>query len=645
MAKLLSNAAAEWVQEQMSYGDLRNKKRRGWILEDEGTDGEDGSEGYTEIRVEPQGNDVYRLIAHLAPILVYRNGAPIPMSNDMVPAGAPGDEKYKDWYEVGSTWNVAAAWTEKVVVLKVGAVSPMDPEWAANQVPWASEWKLELMDRRDVAQNVRPGCQLIIGAVVKEGAGDPGRAVLYNDGPWMPDWVTTDEEASAIVQSGGGDPTPVSLTREDHTRGSAAAPYGMMGLYDFQDPDPIPAGSDEDATWPETMSQDQFIIRHWNDSAGRFEVAYINAGSVAKGDGSGEPPGGGGYPDLPGIDSDCQTVDTDLNHLYVWDSCRQQWVKLTVGGQGGNGTDDRYWIKGSDEHDNYGSAIGDARGNMAIDLNGTMLKGTSWNVEEDLYVWNDLFVTGNNVVGGDLTVTGGATLTGTVRTDGVLNVGDPAFAGAQIRPTGDIIGSSLTIAGVPLQLNQITVVTDVDFTNQTVTKKTFTYLGTAPTNVNPQPAPASLPSPKLDWTFYDGPVEKTVELKGNGPYKIRARGDAYRSVSSTEVRTEGGPPNEKSYELSPTIRYHYPVEPIGGTRLKALEKTSTGDSPVRAWWLYSKEVPELVKDEDGWVYYVFKDRPEVATVEYDSKNYSSMTVPMPTERYEEMLMRKAGIGK
>ena len=295
MAYLLSKETADWVRNEKAKGtDIRSRPNY-WKLPG-GGDGTDGEDGVT-LQVDPVDPDqgVYRLVARLSPILVYRNGAPIPMSNDMVPAGGSGpdpDPRWDGWWEVGSSWNDGAAWTEKVVVLKVGAVMPMDPEWAANQVPWASEWKLDLMNRQDVAQNVRPGCNLIIGAVVRDGAGDGGRAVLYNDGPWMPDWITTDEEASNIVVQGGGDPTPVSITREDHTRGAAAAPYGMTGLYDFQDPDGVDTGSSQDGTWPSSMTNDHFIIRHWNEDAQRFEAAYVYAGSVCKGDGTGEPAGG-----------------------------------------------------------------------------------------------------------------------------------------------------------------------------------------------------------------------------------------------------------------------------------------------------------------------------------------------------------------
>ena len=158
-------------------------------------------------------------------------------------------------------------------------------------------------------------------------------------------------------------------------------------------------------------------------------------------------------------------------------------------------------------------------------------------------------------------------------------------------------------------------------TNPSITKLYYTAGGASPSGT---PAPRD-----LDWELAGGEVANTAELSGPGPYKLRAREDAY-----TMSRDGDGTP-----VLNPNLKYHYPVK--WGTEESLFQKSKRYVTGWRkSWWLYSKEVPKLEVDELlGWVYYVFQTRPQVAYPSYKQYGVPDLST-MPTETIWEQFHRQ-----
>lgn len=378
MAYLISQATAEWIRRAKAAG-LGNADLRGILARFKVPPGDETLPFTLGAAPDPQGGGSL-LVVYLPWDgdfgYVFRNGTSVPKSQYLQPYG----ESMPDWYVITTLDGQSDG--RYLVFVGVGPTgTPENPEWPSNQIRGSSEWGIFLDGPSDQSGRASPEGIAPFGVLEIETVGEaPDQRTVYrvyntSYGPFSFDWVETDEEAAIIKgpdPTGGNPAWPRSLTRRDGERPDADD-YGAMGIYDFYNPTPLSAGASGEQKWDEDFARDMVLIRHYNADENRFEVAYISLYEFAKGNAEDS----GGIVEFPPPDADCQTVDTNPNHLWVWDSCRQKWVRITVGdtATGGRGLDAHYWIQGGTFANCYGASIGNSVGMQAINLDNRILAG------------------------------------------------------------------------------------------------------------------------------------------------------------------------------------------------------------------------------------------------------------------------------
>ena len=304
----------------------------------------------------------YELISDSYCSPVWRNGMPIPCSwSDTTREG-----NWTKLYE----WT-AGSLTDSILLYIDVQGSGSAPEWAANDIS-NSTWALGVSPATNFQGHVGPDCRIIFGRVDQQ----TDEAINSSHGPFILDWIMTDEEASA-ENTGAVPQWPVSISRDDPGRGTG--PYGATGLYRFFSPTPLSVGTTV-GEWPSGMEDDTVIVRH--NSGSRFEVAYVPIGAFAKGDGSGDL-----GPDIQRILDAYHELTAigcpadGLGDAAIWDPCAQEFTSLrTIIQRLKQWLAGFYWEQGGDETTCYGSGIGDPAKNRVINLQNRTLEN-AWNVD------------------------------------------------------------------------------------------------------------------------------------------------------------------------------------------------------------------------------------------------------------------------
>ena len=247
--------------------------------------------------VDANGNPTSRLLAYLpyGPYVI-RNGGVISMATSLVE-----DTEFPGW-RVVEGWDPSSSGPYEVVAVCIDQVPPppnSSNEWASSYVEF-SAWTVAVLPYtgpgnvyHGTSSVVGPASTLFVGIVERDAVTGTRTVRNYSHGPYLTDWIETDEEANTYTAN---EDEATSLTRRDRTRSGSGA-YGPIGIFDFQNPTPLFTGCPASGeTWPSGSEDDCVLVRHYDATLGRVIVGYIPLGCFPRSDdglggGSGSIPG------------------------------------------------------------------------------------------------------------------------------------------------------------------------------------------------------------------------------------------------------------------------------------------------------------------------------------------------------------------